>query len=469
MADRGRQQPEELALRRRAPFRRAAQAAERVEIRRGPRHHGPQSLRERAVAGEAKVLGDGEDQLAAAVVLGHRIGPALVHAARHLAVGVLAGREPLQELAHDLGVPHAQQRRRRERAVADPRPLVGARAGLDRGAVAVDQDPADLGAQRARHVGRGRRQLDRDRTLARFPVRPRRLLQRGHRGGVERSRRGAGHPLERERRVHLARAARRDVEHVRQRPRSMLERVAHPRGARQATPAQELDDVARVERGGAEPRGRGEAHDAAVAVRANHETLARQRADRRRSAAGVEELGRRIHLERPQRQVQRGARGARGAIRHAVARHDRRAAGRYEPRHPGGHAGAFRRDLGVDRERRDLELEVAVAPCHGRDRNVPAIELLAALPVGPREEPASCREKRLDRELRLAGLEHAVLVEQRFVAPTVDADHGPVRLLAAHPARIAAARRILRDGLEEALQRLTPRERLNGDGADRDA
>src|SRR2546428_977572 len=53
--------------------------------------------------------------------------------------------------------------------------------------------------------------------------------------------------------------------------------------------------------------------------------------------------------------------------------------------------------------------------------------LLAALPVGPREEPASCREKRLDRELRLAGLEHAVLVEQRFVAPAVDADHGPDR------------------------------------------
>ena len=79
--------------------------------------------------------------------------PRSVDAARHLAVRELERRVPAQEVARDVVLAEPQQRRRRQRAVADPRARVGARPGLQRRAAAVDEDVGERRAQRARDVG----------------------------------------------------------------------------------------------------------------------------------------------------------------------------------------------------------------------------------------------------------------------------------------------------------------------------
>src|SRR5690606_41106591 len=91
------------------------------------------------VAGVAPVLGDVEDQLAVAVVLGHGIAAAVVHAARDLAAVELEGRVPLQVLAHHLRPAHALQAFGDHRAIADPAARIGARARLPARAGARDQ------------------------------------------------------------------------------------------------------------------------------------------------------------------------------------------------------------------------------------------------------------------------------------------------------------------------------------------
>ena len=102
----------------------------------------------RVVEGVLPELGDRERELAVAVVLGHRVGAALRRAARHLAVRELERRVPEQEVSRDVVLAEAQQRRRRQRAVADPRAGVRARSRLQRRAAAVDEDVAERGAQR---------------------------------------------------------------------------------------------------------------------------------------------------------------------------------------------------------------------------------------------------------------------------------------------------------------------------------
>src|SRR5439155_7904731 len=122
----------------------------------------PPALDRRAIAALPVVLGDQIDELAVAVVLRHRIRAARVHAAWDLAVPVLVGAKPLDEVAHLLGMTEAQERGAGQRAVADPRALVGARSGLDRRPVAVDEDEGELRAHGVRDVARRGRQLDRD-------------------------------------------------------------------------------------------------------------------------------------------------------------------------------------------------------------------------------------------------------------------------------------------------------------------
>ncbi len=111
VTDRGRQDAEERLLPRRAPLGAQALVAQRIQVGDRLAHTRPQAPGERQVAGVARVFGDQEDELTAAVVLGHRVRPARVHAAGHLAIVVLIGREPFDELTHRLGPAESHQRR----------------------------------------------------------------------------------------------------------------------------------------------------------------------------------------------------------------------------------------------------------------------------------------------------------------------------------------------------------------------
>ncbi len=131
------------------------------------------------------------DPLAVAVVLGHRVGAAPVDAAGDLAVGVLELGEPLREIARNFGVAEAEEGDAGQRAVADPGAGVGARAGLDRRAVAVDEDGGEAGAEGAQErLGLGR-QAQLDAVEARAPGGAGGSLEGGEAGGVDRGGGGA--------------------------------------------------------------------------------------------------------------------------------------------------------------------------------------------------------------------------------------------------------------------------------------
>ena len=75
------------------------------------------------------------------------------------------------------------------------------------------------------------------------------------------------------------------------------------------------------------------------------------------------------------------------------------------------------------------------------------------LDVRPAEQPAVAEHEGLDRESSPAGLERAVLGEQRLFRRSFDADDGPVGLLSGHSAREGAMRGGARDRLKERLGR----------------
>ena len=122
----------------------------------------PQLAQEVAVAGQPEHLDHAPDELAVAVVLDRLIDAVPVDRARHAPVGELEGRVPAQERARLVGEAHLRERRAGERAVADPRAPIAARAGLDARPFAVDQDPGDRGAQAVGHARGAARQLDRN-------------------------------------------------------------------------------------------------------------------------------------------------------------------------------------------------------------------------------------------------------------------------------------------------------------------
>jgi hypothetical protein len=137
------------------------------------------------VARVAVVLADQPHELPAAVVLGHRVGAAAVDAARHLAVGELIARVPADEVADVGGEAHLEERRRGDRAVADPRPRVGARARLDRRPVTVDERVGErrLGVRTSSGAAGCRSR----RARAGLPARRRRLLGVDHERAPARS------------------------------------------------------------------------------------------------------------------------------------------------------------------------------------------------------------------------------------------------------------------------------------------
>ena len=103
----------------------------------------------------AKRLVDEKDELPGAVVLGYGIGAALVDAARDLAVGVLVRRVPTQVIGRHVRASEPHQRLGDHRAVANPRPRVGARARTQYRTVARHQQMRERGTQRVEHGLRG--------------------------------------------------------------------------------------------------------------------------------------------------------------------------------------------------------------------------------------------------------------------------------------------------------------------------
>src|SRR5687768_3619463 len=108
-----------------------------------------------------EVFRDDMNEFAVAVVLRDRIGASPVHAAGDLAAGILEFGVPDDELPDYFGVAEAKQRRAGERAVADPRALVGARSRLKGGPVAIDQDVPKAARDAVFNVASGGREGDR--------------------------------------------------------------------------------------------------------------------------------------------------------------------------------------------------------------------------------------------------------------------------------------------------------------------
>ena len=153
VADRRRQQTKIGRVLRSAPLGRAPLGAQCVHVSHGCAHVWPYRFDRGAIVRQAQVLGSQEDEFAVAVVLGHRVRTAAVDTARDFPVGILECGEPFQVVLHRIAHARAEQRRGRERAVADPRALIRTRARLDAGAVAVHEHKAELGLERACHFG----------------------------------------------------------------------------------------------------------------------------------------------------------------------------------------------------------------------------------------------------------------------------------------------------------------------------
>jgi hypothetical protein len=115
-------------------------AAQCLEVPDRLAHGRPEVLDQAAVAAIAVVVGDGEDELAVAVVLGEPVRTLAIHATGDVAVFGLEPGVPADELPGLGGAPHAQQGGGHDRAVADPGAGVAARTGLQRGTVAIDQN-----------------------------------------------------------------------------------------------------------------------------------------------------------------------------------------------------------------------------------------------------------------------------------------------------------------------------------------
>ncbi len=322
VADRRRQETVEAPLRRLLVLGGPALLAKGIEVghrTHDPRPHAPD---ERAISRVPVVLGDEVDEFAARVVLRHRVGAAPVDGARHLAVLVLVGREPLDELAHLFRVPEPEKGGRGERSVADPGAGIGASPGLDGRPRPVDQDVVELAPERLDRALRGR---DPDGHAPRSL--PRGRARWGREGGRRRGReaglgRGAG--MERKAEPHLAGRTRGDLQPIGECPRGRGEGIGDRcRGQQLAAHEVVGDHVALVEGGRARAGRLGQRGGRQPPVHAHGAPVERELADRSGAAGPVQGLRRRIHLERAHGQIERNRKPLRTAALHRVAGDDR--------------------------------------------------------------------------------------------------------------------------------------------------
>jgi hypothetical protein len=304
----------------------------------------------------------------------------------------------------------------RHRAVADPRARVGARARLDRRTVAVDERVRERRLRRTDELRRGgdveldareeRLPAAADGRLLRVHHRPRRALARDPLQELD------VRLVEGNREQHLPALAGREVEIPRQHAAGEAGRVDRLHRRREAAVLERLGHAGILERGRAERVGGRQRDHGLAAVHADDAVVVADLADRRDAAHHVERLPWGQHLERPHRKQQATLLPPPAAVLDAVARVEQR------------------RTRVAARERRDPERERVVLPRHARDRQVLLLERLRALDVVPRDEPLARPQERLDREAGAIDLEHAVVVQQRFLVVGLRADDRPVRLLA---------------------------------------
>jgi hypothetical protein len=255
------------------------------------------------VAGVTVNTVDQEQEFASAVVLRHGIRAAAIDAARHLAVRELVLRVPQQEFLRVLLVTEPQQHFGSHRAVADPRTLVRPRSGLDGRTVAVDQHVGERRAQRVseRLILRGNSELDAVQFLAPFC---------GDR--IERRGRARDSDLFLAQRLlcvlrqvehELLALTRLQIHVVNQSPGGEATVITHAMTA--GTCRQPVARSIGRERDGAERFGRSDRIDRWLSVDGNDAIVECEVLNRTHAALGVEELRRRIDLERPNDKRQR--------------------------------------------------------------------------------------------------------------------------------------------------------------------
>ena len=360
-----------------------------------------------------------------AVVLDHRIGAALVDAARHLAAGEDMAGVPVGELARGLHLAQAQQPGDHHRAVAHPAARVAARAGLQGRAVARHQD---VGQRRGQRVGDARAiagQLQRDAAQAFAPVRG-----GGVEARVEFSRRGRSgwHAAQRRQHAHRLRCPRCQRERPLQQRRRVCLWIAQlaPFSGRPQRRLQRGHAKPAVERQRGEALRRGREVQWFAAIDRQRARVRVQRVDRTGAAGRGQELLRRVHLPRPQRQQQReGLWPPASVVQRVAGQRLRRVA-----RAVGG---------GLDVKR-----EGGVRPRHGGQWQSAIAQGLRAFDTGPVHPRAVFQQHGGFKAVtRAPDFERTVLAEQRTArAAAVDADQCPVVLLADEGPRQVAARRV---------------------------
>ncbi len=440
--DRLRQQTAEVgAVAAQVRFRHA-RGAKRIHVGGGQANARPVPTGEYGIAREAHVFGDQPDELPMRVVLGNRIGTAVIHAAGHPAVLVLKRRVPVDVLAHDVGSAQTEQRGRGERAIADPRATVRTRTRLDGGRVAVDENVGERGSNGPRQHRAVSRQIDLHR--AGFAVPP---GDGGRELSLEccgtRHRFAARRPgRHRQADVHIAVAARRNRQLVRHEPAGVAELIAHLPATRRNPRAQAIDQIAGMKRHRASGRRTFRQEGEALAVHRDLGSGERQLVHTCSAARCAEKLPRWIHLHRSHGEEQRHSTRLHGPVVDPVTHVHRRCTAGIT------HGG-------------DLESGVALRPVHRGDGERSPLQGVARCHVAPPEQAAARVQKRLERWSRAAWLDRTVLGYERLVAAVRRSDDRPVELLTEQIARPVTARRRARDGLEEVVGRCRPLERMN--------
>ncbi len=430
MADRRRHHPVETRVARTVVLAALAQPQVFHVAPRG-QYVRPHALQEFQVAGVAPIAGDGMDQLAVAVVFRHRVAAARVHAARHHAAVELVGRIPFQVLPHRVLAAQPQQPFGDHRAVADPAARIRARARLQARPHPRDQHVRQRGAQRIGQRLAGLGQLQ-PHLVQLLPPHRRDLLLRLVR--VE----TAGHrPVAglRQHQRDLAALPRLQFPSVEHRAGRQPARVADLARARQGLVGQVGDVELAVERTGETGIGRRRGEHPRLAVDRHPGTLDRQPLDPAHAADGIEELAGRVDLERPHRQRQPVFVRHLVRVVQAVTGHQLRL------------LGAALHETG------DLQAESVVLPFDRGNRQVTVLQALAGAHVGPAQHLAVEHHERLDAEAGARRLQGAVLAHQRLLAAPVQAQQGPVRLLAGEAPRQRPARQVARDRAHEIIGR----------------
>ena len=383
-------------------------------------HSSPQQFR---VAGVAIHAVDEEQEFAGAVVFRHGIRAAPIDATRHLAVGELIARVPLQEFLCILLVAETQQHLRGHGAVTDPRALVRPRTRLNRRTVAVDQHVRERGAQRVgeRFVLRRYCQLD---AIQLFAPRRRDGFKRGGGRRLRRMLRQVEHDLLTLPRLQI------DVVHqcTRREPTVVVNaRASYVRW-------QPIARRIRGERDCAERAGLSARKHCRPTVDGDAILLERQIVDPAHATLGVEKLRRRVDLERPHRERQRDLLPRLSRVAQAIDRVKRGAA-----------------DLPA-RIRSGRQLDRAMLPLDARDRQIAVGERMTDGDVGPRQPARARPDERLDRIAAFADFERTVLGQHALLRVAVDADDRPVDLLVEVRARITAAAALLGERTDERVR-----------------